>query len=187
VRNATKSLVRKMWANQMGRVAFLLIAGSILGFLAANVLQAVRTSSMSRASRSAKIQNLPNETAPVKPQTHQADTQGRATLSQQKTCSEQSEHFFNNWKGSGNTLETYTDHLDSATGICYMEISYTNSVMSGFFIMDVFENRIYGSFSFINATRQSSGFIEPPGQPKIECKSLEEFDELALKYFGTTQ
>jgi len=142
----------------------------------------------------AKIQNLPNETAPVKPQTHEADAQGRATLSQQKSCSEQSKQNFNNWKKevTGNTLESYTNHYDPTTGICYLEISFMRAtdslVRQTFFIQDAFESRSYGYFTIniVNDISYASGFIEPPDQPKIKCKSYEQFNELALKYFGTT-
>ena len=118
-----------------------------------------------------------------------------ATLSEQKMCAEQAEKSFTNSglseekDGGGNT---YTDHYDGAARVCYIETTtrhFTNNKFQyGHVIYDAFEGRVYGSF--ISASNKPEDLLEcyviPRGQSKMLCQSTDEFDNFALKYFGTT-
>ena len=128
-----------------------------------------------------------------------ASTQEAATLSQQKMCSEQAEKSFNgsafsepkSYPGITNMGNTYTNHFDATASICYMEVTTRNVNSRNDFqryhlISDAFEGRVYGEFmSFSKDVGPQICSIKPRGQPEITCKSSDEFDGLALKYFGT--
>jgi hypothetical protein len=123
-----------------------------------------------------------------------APAQQPATLSQQKMCSEQAEksfkdsNFSNDKSSMGNT---YTNHFDAVASICYVEVTTRHMGSGNNFqyynlIFDAFEGRVYGSFmSFSHDVRPQECSIKPRGQPEIICKSGDEFNDLALKYFGT--
>ena len=120
---------------------------------------------------------------------------GAAPLSEQKMCAEQAEKSFTNSglseekDGGGNT---YTDHYDEAARVCYIETTtrhFTNNKFQyGHVIYDAFEGRVYGSF--VSTSNKPEDLLEcyviPRGQSKMLCQSTDEFDNFALKYFGTT-
>lgn len=113
-----------------------------------------------------------------------------ATLQQQNMCSEQAEKFFKKY-GLG---DDYTNHLDATSGVCYIEITTHRKGASAnnFFykdrdILDAFEGRKYASFMSVIGQPSVAWdcHLNPHGQPQINCTSLQEFDDLALRYFGT--
>jgi hypothetical protein len=91
---------------------------------------------------------------------------------------------------------TFTNHYAVAAKACYIEINASSVDHDDSFsrysqIFDAFEGREYGTFLFKKTRANGQDVItcriRPPGQSQIEwCKSEDEFDTLALKYFGTT-
>jgi hypothetical protein len=95
----------------------------------------------------------------------------------------------------------YTNHYDAETSRCYVEVvldfgagkNPTQSMgwLSGrlYFIYDASVegdgSPKYGSFD--QSEDRESCSIQPNGKPNIRCRSEEEFNELALKYFGIIQ
>ncbi len=163
-------------------------------------------------NQSAKLQNLPNETpAPVPTSPDKSKTR-HASLAEQKACSEQvkllseSVDYFT----QKNAFQTsFASHFDPASGVCYMITTRPRSRPKPDYlwwqyvhnIQDAFEGHIVGSFSetftYADCNNSSSTcsptgeqqagrycHIHPPGQQDITCKSEEEFNALALKYFG---
>jgi hypothetical protein len=147
-------------------------------------------------AKSAKMLDLPNE--PPK-EIQSEKTHAKATLAEQKMCSEQADQIIHNRIISGNDQGLYTydgvSHYDASTGICYMEISrhrrdqYAEETIRD--IQDAFGGGGVGYFGQIIAAtyrdfphKPFSCKIYPPGQPEIKCTSEEEFNDLALKYFG---
>jgi len=145
------------------------------------------------SNQSAKLQNLPNE--PESKETEPKVTHdAQPTLSQQKMCSEQATKNFNDSSFSDDKSSlgnTYTSHYDAAASVCYMEVTTRHMLLGNDFqyynlISDAFENRVYGQFmSFSKGVKVQECSIKPLGQTEITCKSSDEFNELALKYFGT--
>jgi hypothetical protein len=119
----------------------------------------------------------------------------QATLTEQKMCSDQAAKGFKEFDATatpkGSLPATYTSHYDAAEKICYMEAT-TRQMSGGSFlygheIWDAFENRGYGSFMSMSKPQNiMECSIKPRGQVEIICKSSDEFNDLALKYFGTT-
>lgn len=119
-----------------------------------------------------------------------------ATLSEQKMCAEQADKSFkdsslsNDKSSLGNT---YTNHYDAGAKVCYMETTsrhfVNNKFEYGHAIYDAFEGRVYGSFISMSDKPEDlmECYVIPRGQSKILCHSSDEFDSLALRYFGTTQ
>jgi hypothetical protein len=150
-------------------------------------------------NQSAKLQNLPNETEPVKSPTPNVDTQAQATLSEQRACSEQAAKRFSDYKTNPLvSLAESTNHFDPSSGICYVEIlnymvSEGKTISYNGFVENAFGSQNYGLFA---SGYSQKGFpddsikplicqIQPLGRPEINCKSLKEFDDLTSKYFGT--
>jgi hypothetical protein len=119
-----------------------------------------------------------------------------AALPQQKACADQAKQVFDDYKKNPLVdVAGYTSHYDATGSRCYVEISNHNfyegkEIVYNRFIKDAFEGRNYGAFvsPLTNDLKRRPQLctIEPPGQPEIICGSAEEFDDLALKYFGTT-
>jgi hypothetical protein len=112
------------------------------------------------------------------------------TLAEQKMCLDQAEKAFKTWPDQEHL--TMTNHYDPVQKVCYMETTsrfHTGKVFDyGHQIVDAFEGRGYASF--ISATPPDTiveCYLQPRGKTKIPCHSSDEFDALALKYFGTTQ
>lgn len=120
-----------------------------------------------------------------------------ATLSQQRMCSERAEKMFMDSYFSGKQNEnSYTNHYDARAGVCYVEFTTrspsANALLYSHQIEDAFEGRVYGTFISVSdyvkpsANEVRTCSIKPRTQQETICKSKEEFDSLALKYFGTT-
>ena len=116
-----------------------------------------------------------------------------ASLADQKLCAEGAEKSF---AADRNAIrDTYTNHLDPVSKTCYIETTETTLITPlpyrfeyGHTIYDAFEGRVYGEFRSglpLRGTPDDCS-IEPHDQPKMACKTQEEFDQLALRYFGTT-
>ena len=152
------------------------------------------------SAKSSKILDLPNEPEPK--ETHDA----QATPSQQQTCSEEAEKFVRykraEYGDDAPTVE-YTSHYDATAGKCYVESTFYFVKGRAYASGDTYYSHrdindasfegsggpIYGSFGFIYTKGVRWGpscAIHPPGRPEILCRSEEEFNDLALKYFGTT-
>jgi hypothetical protein len=61
-------------------------------------------------------------------------------------------------------------------------------------VFDAFGGRVYANYMWINSQNKKFWEVSPsmceihiPGKPDEACKSAEEFDQLADKYFGVTQ
>ena len=154
-------------------------------------------------NQSAKLQNLPNEVPAPAPVQSNSEA-GRASLAEQKACSEQVKLMSESKDESiqKNVFHTmYASHFDTASGACYMtktrphtsECSGKCAWVYTHGINNAFEDRIVGLYgeTYIHSEkgddeRVGGAFcvISPPGQPEITCKSEEEFNALALKYFG---
>jgi len=164
-------------------------------------------------NQSAKLQNLPNEVPAPEPTSGNSETR-HASLAEQKACSEQvkllpeSVEFIT----QKNVFETrFASHYDPTSGVCYMISTRPRSRPKPDYlwwiyfhnIQDAFEGHIVGSFSetftYADCNNSSSTCtptgqqqagrscsIYPPGQQNITCKSEDEFNALALKYFGIT-
>jgi len=124
-------------------------------------------------------------------------TQKPTSLSEQKMCADQAAKSFNESTFSEHDEfslgSTYTSHYESASSVCYVEVTTRhlnprNDFQDYHLIYDAFENRIYGSFMSFSKDggKVQECSIKPHGQTEITCTSRKEFDDLALKYFGTT-
>jgi hypothetical protein len=134
------------------------------------------------------------------------------TSSQQKSCDEQSEKFARYQRQSYKVplKSGHTDHYDAKAIKCYVEtaIIFGNGKED---VVDSAGNHFSGQFYEIHdAFKEGSGGptygefffhqdrVSVPGgecniypvsdlnEPDIRCRSEEEFNDLALKYFGTT-
>ena len=115
-----------------------------------------------------------------------------ATLAEEKMCAEGATKSFTH--DTNAFRDTYTNHYDPASRTCYVE-STTASIIStapyrytySHTVYDAFEGRVYGEYDSLSDKEEpDSCKIEPRNQQEIICKSREEFDQLALRYFGTT-
>jgi hypothetical protein len=150
------------------------------------------------SNQSSELQSLPNEPTPV--DAEQADQAQPATMEQQKMCAEQAEQVFRKRSADGPSFHwiSYTSHYNTAKGVCFVEMTNsrydpdpTKHLMWIFHkeIDDAFGGKNYGDFgpiTFKGEDRPRGGacFIYPVGQETIVCDSEQEFDALALKYFG---
>lgn len=116
-----------------------------------------------------------------------------AKLADQKLCAEGAEKSFAQ-EQMGTSRNTYTNHYDPVARVCYVETTTVFIISSAPFrssfshvVYDAFEGRVYGNFDSTSDREEPSMCdITPRNQPEIKCESREEFDRLALKYFGTT-
>jgi hypothetical protein len=118
-----------------------------------------------------------------------------------KDVREQAEQVFHERFPDGRFLRgyvSYTSYYNTAMGICFVEMS-TSRLGGGpkavwpfsKSIDDAFGGKSYGCFQEITdkgedrPRRTIAGCnIDLPGQETMACKSEQEFDALALKYFG---
>jgi len=155
------------------------------------------------SNQSATLQSLPNEEeAPTKV------SKTREDPAVQQTCDKQAEKFAG-YERKEYSHVTYpfksggTNHYDAGTGRCYVEVVLDFGAdrnplegMNGAW----FEGRMYFIYdasvegsgspeyaSFSESEHHESCNIQPSGRPNIRCRSEEEFNELALKYFGVIQ
>jgi len=143
-------------------------------------------------NQSVALQNLPDEAEPKgAPKEIHAD----ATPSQQKKCDEQSEKFIRYERQSYKVplfRSGYTDHYDAEANKCFVEVAALFvGIRRSYSISDAFfecaGGPSYGLFVVnINTSAGDECYICPSSDRKILCRSKEEFDDLALKYFGTT-
>jgi hypothetical protein len=119
----------------------------------------------------------------------------QATLSQQKMCADQADKSFNESsfaaQSPGGLGNTYTNHYDPSANVCYIEVTQRymsgENLLYGLLVYDAFEGRVYGEFtSFSKDSKPMECSIKPRDRDEIVCASQEEFDKLALHYFGTT-
>jgi hypothetical protein len=151
-------------------------------------------------NRSSNLQSLPNEPAPVG--AGRADQSQPANMEQQKMCAEQSERAFRGRFPDGRYAGAhvnYTSHYNTERGVCFVQMNTSRlspdpKILTRLFnksIDDAFGGRSYGFFQTItlkgeSGPLQGACFIYLPGQDAIVCKSEQEFDALALKFFGTS-
>jgi len=154
-------------------------------------------------NRSAKLRELPNESPAPAPSSSETR---HGSLAEQKACGDQVKLLSeseeeSNQKSVFHTM--YASHFDSASGVCYMITKRPHySTCTGkcawvyiHGIKDAFEDRIVGLYSETYIHSEKGGderaggafcLISPLGQQEITCKSEEEFNALAVKYFGIT-
>ena len=121
-----------------------------------------------------------------------SDAPQTASMADQRMCAEQAAKFIENNEASGSAA--YTNHYDLTSKTCYIEVNHSNFQNEVFSqtktIYDAFEKREYGDLFFTKSQdhglNMAACHIRPRGQSEIVCKSEQEFDTLALKYFGTT-
>jgi hypothetical protein len=152
------------------------------------------------SNQSAKLQNLPNEAEKETPKGMAVEP----SPALEQTCSERAAKFVHYKRadyGPDEPMIEYTSHYDARSDTCYVE--------SGFFfdewktypsgkhygagwigIDNAFSagsgGRSYGFFGFGSGWTGPSCKLDPPANSgqEIICRSKEEFDDLALQYFG---
>jgi len=118
-----------------------------------------------------------------------------ATLSEQKMCADQAEKMYR--ESSEVSDSTYTNHYDPTDGVCYIELTTRQRLGQVFsfhlMVLDAFEGRIYGEYGdHLTLDNRPADpkldecSVKPRGQPEAKCGSLDEFNQLALRHFGTT-
>jgi|SRR5580704_14595279 hypothetical protein len=112
------------------------------------------------------------------------------TLEEQKTCADQADKSFEESRFSDGH-SAFTDHYDPKVRVCYIEIAtrrqLTKNQEYDLLIYDAFERRVYGQFASTSASpKPAECRVRPRGQAEITCGSESKFDDLALRYFGTT-
>lgn len=113
-----------------------------------------------------------------------------ATLQQQKLCADQADKSFKE-SGFSDGQSTFTNHFDPAAGLCYIEVttrrSFGQKLGYSLLIYDAFEGRVYGDFSSLSLDpKPIECSLKPRDLPEVACTSSEEFNDFALKHFGTT-
>lgn len=152
-------------------------------------------------NQSAKLQSLPNEAPAPAPDPGNSESK-HASLAELKACREQAELTFAKEEPDPEIWRvTHTNHFNPKSGVCYLETRRPRTPPSSDslawvynrYIFDAFEDRSVGAFIELYM-RSEKGVgvpqlcvIFPEGQPEITCNSEEEFDALALKYFGITR
>jgi hypothetical protein len=131
-----------------------------------------------------------NNQAGPKNGTTPTTTAAVATLQQQKLCADQADKSFKE-SAFSDGHSTFTDHFDPADGVCYMEITTRNQIGPNFqyslLIYDAFEGRVYGGFNSLSSeAKPLECSLKPRNLPDVRCNSSDEFNDFALKHFGTT-
>jgi Trypsin-like peptidase domain len=153
-------------------------------------------------NQSAKLQDLPNEAPPAE----QAEPRPAGTLEQQAACSQQSEHLFAKIYTPNVFDNLQESHFDASSGVCYMIVTGPRSSSDQKDLQWIYQRSIKDAFGgqvvglFNQLVMYSDGekripekrlppfcMIHPPGQPEIMCSSEDEYNVLALKYFGIGQ
>lgn len=117
----------------------------------------------------------------------------RGTLAEQKACSDEAEKSFKNSFSKdekSNLANAYTSHYEPASHTCFIEITAWHALSGTSFQYSRFiydaQGNLYGKFtSESKALPPDECSIKPRGHFEIICKSGDEFDRLALLYFGT--
>lgn len=190
--------------NMMGEV----VGITTLGFEGAGNLNfAIPVNDAKRLlmNRSATLQSLPNEEeeAPTKV------SKTREDPASQQTCNKQAEKFAA-YKRRDYSHVTYpfksgwTNHYDAETSRCYVAVILDygpgkNPVQNMSFdiwrsgrMYFIYDASVEGDGSpeygwFSSSEDSETCKIEPSGRSNIKCRSEEEFNELASKYFGIIQ
>lgn len=135
--------------------------------------------------------------SPAQPQ------QTRPTLAQQKMCADQADEFFRDLVSPSvprrqidPLVASYVNHYDPQSNTCYVAITRNQPsgkvLVHSTTVFDAFEGTGYASYTQ-TSDRVTAGTpvqppvlcaIEPRGQPKVTCKSEDEFDYLVERYFG---
>jgi hypothetical protein len=108
-------------------------------------------------------------------------------------CDEQAAKKYNE-SGHGG-LDNYTSHYDPAVNVCYVRvhsIAEKPVIVISNVVYDAFGGRLYANYSFVGTlNNEQPGTltceIHIPNKPVEKCKSADDFDALAEKYFGVTQ
>jgi hypothetical protein len=114
-----------------------------------------------------------------------------ATLVEQQMCSTQANKYFDQYygdadrKAAGVFRSGQTSHYDPRSRTCYIEIEAQSDPINFKTIENAFGGQSYGLIRYTDKAIMACS-IHPPDQAQINCRSEEEFDNLALKYFGTT-
>jgi hypothetical protein len=177
------------------------MAGEVIGITSAaleggeNLNFAIPVNDAKRLlNRSAELGNLPNEVEKeTPPETHVE----ASSPVQEQTCKERAEKFVHYKRvqyGPDQPRVDYVSHFNAKSGVCFVENGFYfaegKPYPSGrkysprILIEDAFSEgsgaKLYGSFSFGTGCT-----IQPLGVAReITCRSKEEFDDLASKYFG---
>jgi hypothetical protein len=119
----------------------------------------------------------------------QKPTRHKATLSEQKACSEQAAKVFHeHFPDSSDT--TCTSHYDPEANICYADISElkkrNGDTAFQELIVDAFEDKGYAVFYAPSPSRPPTTCTVTPLDKKdaVECTSKAEFDALVHRYYN---
>lgn len=103
-----------------------------------------------------------------------ADKTKRENLELQEKCALQAEKVFRaaGWKADG---QQYQSHFNSKLNKCFMtmEITATSPLTISRFLLDAYEQKEYGSFSWAAHKGVISCAITPPEEMRQICKSQE--------------
>jgi len=117
----------------------------------------------------------------------QKATPRKATLAEQKACSEQAAKVFHeHFPDSGDA--TYTSHYDPEANLCYAYMEQlkkrNGDTAHQIVIMDAFENKGYAVFYAPSSTRApTTCTVVPLGKKDgVDCASKAEFDALVRRY-----
>jgi len=147
-----------------------------------------KTKSMSRALKLAALLFIATSCYPQEPR--------QATLAQQKMCAEQARKFFLDPEMEHKDWSEYTSHYDAKLNICYVMIRVDVHLDKqhseqfhaiAFMVFDAFEGvqRAWMQRNVIGPKQEPYACqVKPLGQKQINCKTVDEFDALVMKYFG---
>jgi hypothetical protein len=119
----------------------------------------------------------------------QKATPRKATLAEQKACSEQAAKVFHEHFPDSSDA-TYTSHYDPEANVCYAHIDQVKKrngdTALQVIILDAFENFGYAVFYAPSSTKApTTCTIVPLGKKEgVECTSKAEFDALVRQYYN---
>jgi|SRR5579872_1101211 len=118
----------------------------------------------------------------------QKATPRKATLAEQKACSEQADKVFHEYFTDSDA--TYSSHYDPEANICYVymqQVKKSNGdTVRQVIIMDAFENNAYAIFSAPSSSQApTTCTVTPLGKKEaVECRSKAEFDALVRQCYN---
>lgn len=118
----------------------------------------------------------------------QKATPRKATVAEQKACSEQATKVFHEYFDPSDA--TYTSHYDPEANICYVYMQQmkkqNGDTAYQALIVDAFEHKGYAVFYAPSSSQApTTCTIVPLGKKeKVECKSIDEFEALVHKYYN---
>jgi len=119
----------------------------------------------------------------------QKATPRKATLAEQKACSEQAAKAFHQYFPDSSDA-TYTSHYDPEANVCYAHIQQVKKrdgdTAYQEIILDAFENKGYAVFPSTSSSQAPKACtVVPLGKKEpVECKSIDEFDALVRQYYN---